>query len=150
MGVAVSDVLNGRPTTNFWIIGGAALVWNLIGILFYVSEVTATPEAMADSFSQAQIDFLTNKPIWATAAFAIAVNAGAFGSLFLLLRKAWAVPMFVLSLASVLVQNAHAFGLANGLEVWGRNGVILPAIVVVISIALLWYSHSTRKKGWIS
>ena len=64
----MSDELNGRPTTNFWIIGGAALVWNLIGILFYVSEVTATPDAMAEGFSQAQIDFLTGKPVWATAA----------------------------------------------------------------------------------
>ncbi len=146
----MSDELNGRPTTNFWIIGGAALVWNLIGILFYVSEVTATPDAMAEGFSQAQIDFLTGKPVWATAAFAIAVNAGAVGSLFLLLRKAWAVPMFVLSLAGVLVQNVHAFGLANGLEVWGTNALILPALVVIISLALLLYSHATKKRGWIS
>ncbi len=146
----MSDVLNGRPTTNFWIIAGAALVWNLIGILFYVSEVTATPEVMAENYSQAQVDFLIGKPFWATAAFAIAVNAGAIGSLLLLLRKAWAVPIFVLSLAGVLVQNAHAFGLANGLEIWGTNGLILPAIVTVISLALLWYSHETRKKGWIS
>ena len=146
----MSDVLNGRPTTNFWIISGAALVWNLIGMLFYVSEVTATPEAMAESFSQAQIDFLIGKPVWATAAFAIAVNAGAFGSLFLLLRKAWAVPIFALSLAAVLVQNAHAFGMANGLEIWGTNGLILPAMVIAIAIALLWYSQSTKKRGWIS
>ncbi len=146
----MSDELNGRPTTNFWVISGAALVWNLIGLLFYVSEVTATPEAMAEGFSQAQIDFLIGKPVWATAAFAIAVNAGVLGSLFLLLRKAWAVPMFVLSLVSVLVQDVHAFGLANGLEVWGTNALILPAIVLIISIALLLYSHSTKKRGWIS
>jgi len=146
----MSDELNGRPTTNFWVISGAALVWNLIGLLFYVSEVTATPEAMAEGFSQAQIDFLIGKPVWATAAFAIAVNAGVLGSLFLLLRKAWAVPMFVLSLVGVLVQDVHAFGLANGLEVWGTNALILPAIVLIISIALLLYSHSTKKRGWIS
>jgi len=146
----MSDVLNGRPTTNFWIIGGAALVWNLIGILFYVSEVTATPEAMAESFSQAQIDFLIGKPAWATGAFAVAVNAGAFGSLFLLLRKAWALPMFALSLAAVLVQNVHAFGMANGLEIWGMNGLILPGVVIVIAVALLLYSQSTKKRGWIS
>ena len=146
----MSDDLNGGPTTNFWIIGGAALVWNLIGLLFYVSEVTATPGAMVEGFSQAQIDFLIGKPIWATAAFAIAVNAGVLGSLFLLLRKAWAVPMFVLSLIGVLVQNVHAFGLANGLEIWGANALILPALVVIMSLALLLYSHSTKKRGWIS
>jgi len=146
----MSDELNGGPTTNFWVIGGATLVWNLIGLLFYVSEVTATPDAMVEGYSQAQIDFLIGKPVWATAAFAIAVNAGVLGSLFLLLRKAWAVPMFVLSLISVLVQNVHAFGLANGLEVWGTNALILPALVVIISLAVLLYSHSTKQRGWIS
>ena len=146
----MSDEFNGGPTTNFWIIGGAALVWNLIGLLFYVSEVTATPDAMAGGFSQAQIDFLIGKPVWATAAFAIAVNAGTLGSLFLLLRKAWAVPMFVVSLVGALVQDVHAFGLANGLEVWGTNALILPALVVIILFALLLYSHSTKKRGWIS
>lgn len=145
----MSDELNGRPTTNFWIIGGAALVWNLIGLLVYFSEVTATPEAMAESFSQAQIDFLTGKPAWATAAFAIAVNAGALGSLFLLLRKVWAVPMYILSLVAVIAQNAHAFGLANGLAVWGMSGLILPALVLVIAVALLMYSRATKARGWL-
>ena len=36
----MSDIFNGKPTTNFWIIGGAALVWNLIGVLIYVGNVT--------------------------------------------------------------------------------------------------------------
>jgi len=60
------------------------------------------------------------------------------------------VPMFVLSLIGVLVQNVHAFGLANGLEIWGANALILPAIVLVFSFALLLYSRSTKQRGWIS
>ena len=52
----MSDVLNGRPTTNFWIIGGAALVWNLIGLVFYVGQVTMSPEALA-KLTESQQDF---------------------------------------------------------------------------------------------
>jgi len=145
----MSDLLDSRPTTTFWIIGGAALVWNLIGLVFYYSHVTMTPEALA-GFTDAQQNFFNSTPTWATSAYAIAVNAGVLGSLFLLLRKFWAVPLFALSLLGILAQNAHAFLLANGLEVWGSSGIALPAIVIVIGVALLMYSRATKDKGWLN
>jgi len=146
----MSDViLDSRPTTSFWIVGGAALVWNLIGLVFYYSHVTMTPEALA-GFSPEQQEFFTATPTWATSAYAIAVNAGVLGSLFLLLRKAWAVPLFILSLAGIIVQDIYSFVLANGLEVWGTSGIILPAIVIVIAVALLMYSRTAKERGWVS
>jgi len=144
----MSDLLDSRPTTTFWIIGGAALVWNLIGLVFYYSHVTMTPEALA-GFTDAQQEFFNATPMWATSAYAIAVNAGALGSLVLLLRKSWAVPLFALSLLGILAQNVHAFLLANGLKVWGSGGIVLPAIVIVIGVALLMYSRTTKDKGWL-
>jgi hypothetical protein len=145
----MSDLLDSRPTTTFWIIGGAALVWNLIGLVFYYSHVTMTPEALA-GFTDAQQEFFNSTPTWATSAYAIAVNAGVLGSLFLLLRKSWAVPLFALSLLGILAQNFHALLLANGLEVWGSSGIALPAIVIVIGVALLMYSRTTKDKGWLN
>ena len=145
----MSDLLDSKPTTTFWIIGGAALVWNLIGLVFYYSHVTMTPEALA-GFTDAQQEFFNSTPMWATSAYAIAVNAGALGSLFLLLRKSWAVPLFALSLLGILAQNVHAFLLANGLKVWGSSGIVLPAIVIVIGVALLMYSRTTKDKGWLN
>jgi len=145
----MSDLLNGRPTTSFWIIGGAALVWNLIGLVLYYSHVTMTPEALA-GFSQAQQDFFNSTPAWSTSAYAVAVNAGVLGSLFLLLRKAWAVPLFVLSLLGIIVQDIDAFALRGALDVWGTDGIILPAIVFVVGVLLIWYSRGAKDKGWIS
>jgi hypothetical protein len=144
----MSDLLDSRPTTNFWIVGGVALVWNLIGLVFYYEHVTMTPEALA-GFTDAQQNFFNTTPVWATSAHAIAVNAGVLGSLFLLLRKSWAVPLFVLSLLGVVVQNFHAFVLASGVEVWGGSGVAIPAIVIVIAVALLIYSRNVKAKGWL-
>ena len=144
----MSDMLNGRPTTNFWIIGGAALVWNLIGIIFYVAQVTMTPEALA-KMTEAQQDFFVATPTWATAAFAIAVNAGALGSLFLLLRKTWAVPMFVVSLLAIVVQDVDAFVMRDAFNILGVNALIIPSMVLVIGIALLLYSRATKARSWL-
>ena len=145
----MADMLNGKPTTNFWIIGGAALVWNLIGIIFYVGHVTMSPEALA-TMTEAQQEFFVATPVWATAAFAIAVNAGAVGSLFLLLRKAWAVPMFALSLLAIIVQDVDAFVMRDAFSVVGVNGIIIPGMVFVIGVALLWYARATRERRWLN
>jgi hypothetical protein len=145
----MSDLLNGKPTASFWIVGGAALLWNLIGFVFYLSGVTRSPEALA-GFTEAQQAFLNSTPMWATSAYAIAVNAGVLGALFLLLRKAWAAPLFVVSLAGIIVQDLHAFVLSNGLEVWGTDAVYLPSMVMVIGVALVIYSRKARDKGWLS
>jgi hypothetical protein len=145
----MSDFLDSRPSTAFWIIGASALIWNLIGLVFYYSHVTMTPEALA-GFSQAQQDFFNATPKWATAAYAIAVNAGVLGSLFLLLRRAWATPMFVLSLLGIIVQDVNAFVMRNGIEVWGTEGAVLPAIVIIVGVALPLYSRSAKTKGWLA
>jgi hypothetical protein len=143
------DYLNGRPTTNFWIIGGAALVWNLIGLVFYIGHVTAAPEALA-KLPEAQQEFLTTTPLWATAAFAIAVNAGVLGSLFLLLRKTWAVPMFVLSLVAIVVQDVDAYLMRDAFGVLGISSLIVPSMVFVIAVLLLLYSRAAKAKRWLS
>ena len=144
----MSDEIIDGPNTNFWIIGAAALVWNLLGLAVYISEVTAGPDAYA-SYTAAQQAFMTGKPAWATSAFAIAVSTGVLGSLLLLLRKSLAVIMFAASLLGIIVQNLHAFVIADGLQAWGATGLIMPAVVVVIAVALLLYSRVAKAKNWL-
>ena len=142
-------VLDDKPTTTFWVFGAAALVWNLIGLVMYISSVTMSPEAMAQMTADAQA-FYASTPKWATAAFALAVNAGVLGSLFLLLRKAWAVPVFVLSLVSVIAQNVDAFVLRDAFGIMGVNSVIVPSVIFVVAVLLLVYSLSCKDKGWLT
>ncbi len=148
----MSDVvLNGRPTTSFWVIGGAALVWNLIGLMIYVMTVTATPEGYASQgYTPEQIAFIQATPTWATAAFAISVNAGVLGSLFLLLRKAWAAPTFVLSLIAILILNVNNFVLNDTVAVLGTVPVFIQSAIVLIAVLLVWYSRATRDKDWLT
>jgi len=145
----MSDELNGKPSTNFWIIGGAALVWNLIGLAFYVGQMTMTPEALAQMTEQVQEFFLAT-PTWSNAAYAIAVNAGVLGSLFLLLRKSWATPMYILSMVGIIVQDIDAFVLRDAFSVVGLGSLLIPSMVLVIGTALILYSRAAKERGWLS
>ena len=147
----MSEESTTNPTTSYWIIAGAMLVWNLIGFMFYYQQSTLTPELMADAgLTAQQIAHITNTPAWGHSGYAIAVNAGVLGAIFLLLRKAWAVPLFVLSLVGALVQDLDAFVLRDAIAAWGSTAIYLPMIVIVICVAEIWYSRAVKAKGLLT
>jgi hypothetical protein len=145
--------MNDEATTSvpkmFYWISGAALVWNLLGVAAYVGQVTMGPEAL-EAMPEAQRALYENVPTWVTSAFAIAVNAGALGCLLLVLRKALALPVLIVSLVAVLVQMYHNFFMSNAIEVMGAAAIIGPAFVIVIGIYLVWFANDAKSKGWIT
>lgn len=146
----MTDDFRSEPSLAFWLISGAALIWNLFGFYMYFAQVTSTAEGLAAAgFSAEQIAFIDATPAWVTSAFAVSVTAGVLASLFLLLRKRWAFPLFVLSLVSVLVQNVYSFVLNDVTAVFGTAPLIIQSMVILIAAALTWYSKSVRDKGWL-
>ncbi len=136
-----------RPKKFYWI-GAIALVWNAFGILAYVGQVIMSPETLAE-MPDAERALYENVPAWSTAAFAIAVHAGAIGCILLLLGKALARSLLIVSLAGVLVQNYHTYFVANAIDVTGGGGVVISAVVVLISVFLIWFANNAKQHGWI-
>ena len=147
----MAEEIAGKPPVSFWLIGGAALIWNLFGMYIYVNQVTATAEGLAAAgYTPEQIQFMLAIPKWATSIFAVAVTTGVVGSLFLLLRKALATALFIISLAAVLVQNFNTFALNDALAVFGAAPAIIQAVVVIVAAALIWYARLAKARGWTS
>lgn len=146
----MSEIPNNELPTSFWIIGGVFLLWNFLGLMIYYDQVTMSPEVLAETFSVAQQAFLEDMPLWATSAYAIAVTAGVIASLLLLVRNALALPIFIVSLAGVIVQDLNSFVLSDGLAVWGTSALYLPTLVLVLCVVEIWYSRSAKAKGWLS
>jgi ABC-type xylose transport system permease subunit len=144
----MSQELPGKPTRRFWTIGTVALAWNLVGVMSYLMSVTAGPEVLA-ALPEAERALYADIPAWATSAYAIAVFGGLLGSVALLLRQAWAVPLFVVSLIGVLVQMGHAFFMTALLQVKGASAAILPVLILAIAAYLVWYARSARARGWL-
>ncbi len=145
----MSEKVQDAIPRSFWIISAVALVWNLLGVAAYVMQVTMTEDALM-KLPDAERMLYENIPAWATGAFAVAVFGGVLGSLLLLLRKSWAVPVFTVSLAAILVQDYYWFFVARSTEVYGPGGLMMPAMVIVIAVLLVWYSRSASAKAWIS
>ena len=89
-----------------------ALLWNLLGCAAYLVDVSLSPEQIAKLTPEQQALY-ASRPAWAVAATAIAVWFGAAGSLGLVLKKAWATWLLVLSLAGVVAQDLWLFVLSD-------------------------------------
>lgn len=147
----MSEEATGKPTTIYWIIAGVLLVWNIIGLMFYYQQSTLTPEIMMDAgLTAQQIAHITNTPAWGHSGYAIAVNAGVLGAILLLLRKTWAVPLFILSLVGALVQDLDAFVMRDAMEAWGSTAIYLPLIVIVICLFEIWYALRAKNRGLLT
>lgn len=144
----MTDIIDDKPSMNFWIVGGAALVWNLIGLLLYYQDVTTTPGDLEQATQELR-DLLLDRPMWATSAYAVAVTSGVFGCLLMLFRKSWAVPMFTLSLIGVIIQDFYVFVLANAYATIGPVWSTVSLVVLLIAALLVWYSRQARAKGWL-
>jgi hypothetical protein len=144
------EALNSKPPTSFWVIAAILVVWNLIGLMFYYQQVTMTPEMMAEVLTEAQQAWMNDEPVWATAAYGTAVTAGVIAAALMLIRKALALPLFILSLVAVLVQDFNAFILSDWKTVWGTIALYLPSVVFIICVFEIWYARSAKVKGWLS
>jgi hypothetical protein len=147
----MSEESTTKPSTAYWVIAGALLVWNIVGFMFYYQQSTLTPEIMMDlELTQQQMDHITNTPAWGHSGYAIAVNAGVLGAILLLLRKAWAIPMFFISLVGALVQDLDAFVLRDAIAAWGPGGIAIPLAVIIVCVFEIWYSRALKAKGVLS
>ncbi len=126
-------------------VAALALVWNLMGVVAYLSQMTMDLSVLED----AQRAFYESIPAWATAAFAIAVFAGVAGSVGLLLKKRWAIRVLVISCIGIVVQMTHSLLLGNGLDVFGTSALILPLVTLAIGLALIGFAILSKNRAWI-
>lgn len=145
----MSDNTAHKAPIWFMVVAVILLVWNLLGVMAYLMNVTMSPEVVT-ALPEAQRQLYENTPTWATAAFAVAVNGGVLGCILLLLRKNLAGLVLQLSLAGVLVQMFHSFFISNSFEVFGPGGLVMPIMVIVIAIYLVWLAARAKMRRWTS
>jgi hypothetical protein len=118
---------------------GLALLWNLIGVFEYlrsVGVVAGGDAAMADAM-----------PGWVVGCFALAVFAGALGSLGLLMLKRWSKILLIASLAAVAAQSLWLFAMRDAPP--AGSAMVLPLVVLLIAAVLAWLAVSADRRGWL-
>jgi len=132
----------------FWIVSVVALLWNLMGLFAFYSDMTISQDALA-AMSADQRNLYETQPLWAKIAFGGAVILGVLGSIGLLMRKKWSTQVLLLSVAFVLAQMAHGF-MSNSYEIMGSNALVMGVVVLVFALFLVWFSRHALVKGYLT
>jgi hypothetical protein len=126
------------------------LVWTAMGVAAWVGDLRMTEAALAAMPPEQQQLFATRPP-WVFVAYGVAVFSGLGGAIGLLLRRRWAVTAFAISLAAVTVQFAWVFLVMNAIAAIGAAAAVpLPATVITLQVAMLWFARRAERRGWIS
>lgn len=121
--------------TVYWIVAGIALLWNLMGLFAFYTDMSTN----AESF-----------PLIVKAAYGIATIGGFLGSLGLILKKTWAPMILLISLLGVLVQSSYNAFMTDTLEGQGAGGIALFLAIIAIAIFLYLYAKKSASKGWLA
>ncbi len=145
----MNGVIGARPPAWFRLLSVLGLLWSLIGVAMYLQKVGMFGDPLA-GMPDAERALAESVPGWVTGAFAIAVFAGALGSLGLVVLKRWARPLLILSLLAILVQEAWIIFMSGAREVHGIMAIAMPALITLIAILLVWLAGTGVRRGWLT
>jgi small basic protein len=123
-----------------------ACLWNAMGVVMYLSSVGVFGDPTA-GLDEGQRAAASSIPPWITGAFAIGTFAGLIGSIGLLLRKAWAQPVLIVSLVGLLVLEGWILFVSGHRDSFG---LAVPIMVSAGAILLAWLATHARKRGWLT
>jgi len=138
-----------KPNTAFWIIAVLALLWNIIGVYFWLYEYFLMTDEVRATLPPAQVEVMATAPAWSMYVYGFAVFSGLLASILLLLRKKLAVAVFMLSLITVLILQLYWIFAMNIVEKLGPQSLIMPLIVIAVAIFEYFYSKGAARNGWL-
>ena len=115
------------------------------------AAATAATAPTADEMASAilgVIAYMHSYPAWMMGVWAIGVWGGLLGILLLLLRRKWALPVFVASLAAYVLSLVYTYGLSDGASVVGGSQMyIMNAVILAGCVFFVWYSRLMAQRG---
>jgi hypothetical protein len=137
---------------SFWVISFVLLLWGLGGASIYVAYFLETPEEFALTAEtaanrDAYAEYVANIPFWAIAVGIIAAVSRLLGAIGLLLRRAWALPLYVVSVIFFLAALFRAFILANVASVMSSGHIVIEIVFLALSVFAIWFSRKNVAAG---
>jgi len=141
-----------RTPVHLWIVGVLALLWNAIGAFDYLMTRMRNTDYLASMMPtvdpNAMLAWIDGFPIWASFGWGLGVWGGVAGSILLLMRSRWAVPVFAASLLGAVMGLGYQIVAAPPLA--GAEGVVndaMPYVIIGVALAQLLYARAMKAKG---
>lgn len=135
-----------RPLAGwYWAGAFASLLFMLVAVGGYLLDVTGDPsELPLDQRIVAEA-----RPIWAMAAYAIAVWTGLAGTILLLLRRRLAQPLLLVSLMAAVITFVPYALVAGVRDNISTNDIAFAIAILAITWTIFWFARHSAQRGWL-
>lgn len=133
-----------------WFMGVAvlAVLWNLVGCLAIGANIVVVATGAISQLPPEQQAVHAAQPAWTLAGSVLGVLGGFFGSLGLALRRRWAIPLLLVSLLGLVVQDIGFYVVAQAVAI-PTAALVMQGIVLAIAIGLLLLARKAGRSGWL-
>jgi len=135
----------GKPPIWYWILGVVALIWNVIGLFDYYNSISLNEAYLAQT--PGWLEYIRDMPWWAKGAWGLATTTAVLGSVALLARRAWASPLFALSIGGMVISFGNQLLAPNLPEMPGWMS-LFTLLLFLIAFFLFWFSWKSGHKDW--
>jgi hypothetical protein len=149
----MQQAVSARTPAHLWIVGILSLLWNCFGAYDYTMTRTHNMEylrtAMPGVDPNVALSWVESMPLYAQIGWGLGVWLALLGSVLLLIRSRWAVWSFGISLIGAILSLGYQLLLAPPIPGSTENSAMkaIPAVIIVIAIALFVYARTQEKKG---
>ena len=142
----MDSINSDRPIPRWFPIAAiAALLWEMIGCVTYLMQVSVDPATLPVD----QRAMWDAAPTWMTVAYAVAVWVGLVGAIFLLRRNRLAEPLLLVSLIAVIVQFSALLLVPELRNLTTSDALFLPVVILAACTLIYQFARTARKAGWL-
>src|SRR5512139_3481943 len=149
----MQDAQIAKPPVHLWIVGLLGLLWNGFGCYDYLMtrmrNLDYFRSMMADVDPEAVLAWIDSFSIYAQFGWGLGVWMGFLGSLLLLMRNRWAVPILGLSLLGAVLGLGYQIFLAPPPPPPMDSGAMaaMPWVIIGVAAVLYYYAHRQKQAG---
>jgi hypothetical protein len=128
---------------HLWVVGIVSLLWNGSGAYTIIAaQLGKLPGISADEAA-----YYAAQQAWNVILVDIAVIAPVLAAIALLLRSRFAVMLFAIGLAAVVIADIYDLAAGTSRALLNATTLTVTCLILVIAILQFWYSRSMRARG---
>ena len=139
--------LQGEATSkvpwHLWVVGMLSLLWNAAGAYTIVSAQQGT---LAD-IKPDEAAYYAAQTGWFVAVTDIALFGAILAALALLIRSRWAVTLYAISLAAIIVTNGYDLAMGTSRMMTNTATIVVTLAIWVLAALQLWYAWAMKGRG---
>ena len=141
--IAMDGAAATRTPWHLWVVGILSLAWNASGAWVFVQAQSGA----AMDMDATEIAYYAAQEPWFVAVTDVAFGAAILAALALLLRSRWAVTLYALSVAAIVVTSAYDIVQGTALLLHDQGWLILSCVTTGLAVLQWAYAFAMRKRG---